>query len=690
MIDSSAASILAVGYTSLFSAAAVTCLYGSWRARQIADRDTRTGLIAVSGLSALWAGTTAGLVFAPSRPVSMALHVVGLLVGLASVGGWLYFASAYSGREYHLRSDVRWVAVGLFGLVALLKLTNPLHQLYFSTQLTSNAMGTLLFEPEFLYWLVSGGAYTLVGVGIYWLANAAGDTRFATTRFRIVLALTAAPALLDVLVHVDHAPTELLAVSYDPLGMAVFTVGTLLVADRDFYPVPDRWHREVLAELEDATLIVDENGVVKHASPRLVERFPALADASGDSIDDHAPDLYSRITDGRDVVEWETPSGTRYYRVRTTHLSTLQSTAVDAYVFVDVTDAKQRQRELRRNRQELERFRLAVESAGHAIFLTETDGEITYVNPAFEDITGYDREEALGQTPAILSSGEMSDRFYERLWKTIGAGDVWDSEIVNRRADGQLYYAHQTIAPLTSDEGVNEAYIAIQTDISERKHRNQQLRVLGRVLRHNVRNDMNVIRGSAEVIADRGDAEASRFASRILEYSDGLVETSNKQRLVTEVLLDGDEVRQMDLSPVLDRIVADLSAEFPAAEITVSKSDPVPVEAISQIDTALAEVVRNAVVHNDAESPSVDVDVDVDTSAESVTVRVIDDGPRIPDMESQILADGTTIDDLYHGVGLGLWLVYWIVQRSSGTVAVRDNEPRGNVVEITLPGDERY
>ncbi len=123
----------------------------------------------------------------------------------------------------------------------------------------------------------------------------------------------------------------------------------------------------------------------------------------------------------------------------------------------------------------LRRFREAVEASGHAIFVTDPEGIIEYANPAFEEITGYDRTEVIGETPNVLQSGAMSSSYYEEMWATITAGDTWMSEIVDRRKDGTQYTAYQTIAPIT-DGGEVTAYVAVQTDITERKSLRDRLK----------------------------------------------------------------------------------------------------------------------------------------------------------------------------------------------------------------------
>ncbi|WP_436925374.1 PAS domain S-box protein [Halosimplex amylolyticum] len=134
----------------------------------------------------------------------------------------------------------------------------------------------------------------------------------------------------------------------------------------------------------------------------------------------------------------------------------------------DITERKERERELAR-------FKRAVEASGHSIYMTDADREITYVNPAFEETTGYSAAEAVGETPTILHSGEHSEDYYDALWETIRAGEVWDEEIVDRRKNGELYYAEQTIAPVTDENGTVDRFVAVQNDVTERKEREREL-----------------------------------------------------------------------------------------------------------------------------------------------------------------------------------------------------------------------
>ncbi len=117
----------------------------------------------------------------------------------------------------------------------------------------------------------------------------------------------------------------------------------------------------------------------------------------------------------------------------------------------------------------------ALESAANAIVICSPCGTIEWVNPAFERLTGYSKDEALGKTPRILKSGLHEASFYADLWKTVHAGHVWSSEITNRRKDGSLFTEDITITPLKDSKGRITRFIAVKQDITERKDAEQKL-----------------------------------------------------------------------------------------------------------------------------------------------------------------------------------------------------------------------
>ncbi|WP_157703035.1 sensor domain-containing diguanylate cyclase [Alkalispirochaeta alkalica] len=109
----------------------------------------------------------------------------------------------------------------------------------------------------------------------------------------------------------------------------------------------------------------------------------------------------------------------------------------------------------------------AINAADHGIYITDSAGVLELVNPGFCRITGYPREELLGNNVSILKSGEMSADYYRRLWDTLLKGESWQEEITNRRRDGSLYQAFQIINPVTDDRGTITHYVGVQNDITE-------------------------------------------------------------------------------------------------------------------------------------------------------------------------------------------------------------------------------
>jgi PAS domain S-box-containing protein len=141
-------------------------------------------------------------------------------------------------------------------------------------------------------------------------------------------------------------------------------------------------------------------------------------------------------------------------------------------VVLSLVDVTERVRAEEKNRQ-LSRI---VEQTADTVVVTDCDGVIEYVNPAFEQVTGYTREEAQNKTPGMLKSGLHDDQFYRELWKTILGGEVFQSEIANRRKNGELFYEAKTITPLRDERGDITNFVATGKDISDRKQAEEELR----------------------------------------------------------------------------------------------------------------------------------------------------------------------------------------------------------------------
>jgi sigma-B regulation protein RsbU (phosphoserine phosphatase) len=137
--------------------------------------------------------------------------------------------------------------------------------------------------------------------------------------------------------------------------------------------------------------------------------------------------------------------------------------------FLDITQ--------QRRLQEIERLRLdaALESIGDSVLFTDGDGDIQYVNPAFERVTGYSRLEVLGRNPRLLQSGQHDQAFYRRMWRTLEDSEIWHGGFVDKRKDGGLYDAEATIARIRDTAGSAIGYVGVQRDVSDRKRAERAL-----------------------------------------------------------------------------------------------------------------------------------------------------------------------------------------------------------------------
>lgn len=135
----------------------------------------------------------------------------------------------------------------------------------------------------------------------------------------------------------------------------------------------------------------------------------------------------------------------------------------------DITQRKQ-------SREELSKLSSAVQRTPDPVLIASANGAIEYVNAAFEKVTGFSAQEAIGQTPRILKSGVHPQEFYRRLWDTILAGQPWWGTFVNRRKDGQLYFAEASIAPIFSPQGKITHFVSVERDITERKQAEKKLK----------------------------------------------------------------------------------------------------------------------------------------------------------------------------------------------------------------------
>ena len=259
--------------------------------------------------------------------------------------------------------------------------------------------------------------------------------------------------------------------------------------------------------------------------------------------------------------------------------------------------------------------------------------------------------------------------------RTYGVLSVWSDE---RHAFGE------TERRVLSKFGNSLAYAidSVQTR-KELVRREQRLQVFNRILRHNLRNDLNVVLGRAENISEEFQP-AEQEAQVIKQKASELIEISEKAREVGKTLDREDRPKkQIDVTECVERTCTEFRQNYPDAEIATELPDSVQAYADKTLEAAISEVVENAIEHNDGD-PTVTVTVSAtEGDREWIELTVLDDGPGIPEEEREVLAEGEETA-LHHGSGLGLWLTNWIVGKFGGELSFDDYHATGGAVTLRL------
>ncbi|ELZ13853.1 histidine kinase [Halovivax asiaticus JCM 14624] len=334
-------------YVTAFSLAALACLVSLSRLSAIADTDTRRGLGALLVTSGGWAGSQVGYLVAPTRALTLASYVSGLVLGFTAVGAWLYFCSAYTGRGYHRNPTYRRLGLAVLLPVIALKVTNPLHQGYFSTVEATTPFPHLAIQTGPLHWTAMGLAYALTFVGFFMLFELFTAVDHDTRPLFVLVGLTGLPVVGDI---VGATTPHLVDMTYEPLGVAVFAVGVAFVSLEQFEAV------RVAGERETPLISLDSDGRIRDTNRAARTVFPALDGSHGEPLDAILPTVTERIHGDDPIIPIERSGDTQYLRVTESPLASGTADLGRTIVLTDVTERKAYRRELERQNDRLDRF----------------------------------------------------------------------------------------------------------------------------------------------------------------------------------------------------------------------------------------------------------------------------------------------------------------------------------------------
>jgi len=330
-------------------------------------------------------------------------------------------------------------------------------------------------------------------------------------------------------------------------------------------------------------------------------------------------------------------------------------------------------------------YRTAMDAATVGITITDAraaDNPLIYANQRFEELTGLEGDEILGRNPRFAQSPRTDQRTVAEIRRAIERGEPISVELINQRADGTEWYNGLDISPVYQD-GELTHFVGFQRDVTAARTQRNELAVLDRVLRHNLRNRLNVILGHAETLTEGASTEAVPVhGSTIYRTATDLLSVSDKtRRFRTALDTDAQTSVRTDLVSIIDNCVDRITADSPGV-FDCRLPDRVDVQSGESVRFALTELLENAVDHSERSEP--EVSVTVEAADGEVTVEIVDDGPGIPESEQQAFERSTeTATD--HAIGIGLWLVRWAVDTAGGDLDYADAEPHGSIVTLRLP-----
>jgi PAS domain S-box-containing protein len=355
----------------------------------------------------------------------------------------------------------------------------------------------------------------------------------------------------------------------------------------------------------------------------------------------------------------------------------------------DVSEAKRKELDLLR-------FSNVVHFTVNPIQITDAQGRMVYVNPAFEKATGYPKEELIGGNPNVISSRKYTKEFWVKVWNTISAGKVWTGEIENRRKDGRPLFTQLLISPILNNDGVVVGYLGSHRDVTEQRALEQQLMhsqkmesigTLAAGIAHEVGNPLASISSVVQVLMRTVDDQFAR---------DKLGLVQSQVHRITKIIRDlvdfsrpsNYEVRTTDVVKVLTDAVEIVKMGKKAKQITfathVRQQIPLLSLVPDQISQVFINILLNAVDSLQEKAGTITTNFERDDAA--VRVSITDNGCGIEGEHlPKVFEPFFTTKPVGEGTGLGLWVSYGIVKSLRGDLTVRSARDRGTTFTVVLP-----
>ena len=368
------------------------------------------------------------------------------------------------------------------------------------------------------------------------------------------------------------------------------------------------------------------------------------------------------------------------------------------YILANVKDiSEEKTKEI-----ELQRFFNIVENSINPIQITDINGKMIYVNPAFLKSSGYKKEELIGKNPRIFGSGKLPKKFWDKMWQTISEGKAWFGEIEDRKKNGEPFYTQLLISPIFDKEEKISGYFGIHRDLSEKRTLEKQLihtqkmesiGTLAAGIAHEVGNPLASISALVQV------ARRSSNDSFINEKLDLVKSQVTRISKIIRDLVDFSrpsnfELQRVNINECLKEAVeiTKVGTKTKDIDYNVKLSDEVPNLPLvaDQLEQVFVNILLNAVdaineVKNERDKSII---VESSLSKDEAIITFTDTGSGISNENmNKIFEPFFTTKSQGRGTGLGLWVSYGIIKSFQGNIEVKSEIGQGTTFIITLPLD---
>ncbi len=357
----------------------------------------------------------------------------------------------------------------------------------------------------------------------------------------------------------------------------------------------------------------------------------------------------------------------------------------------------------RKAEKDIQKLTHALEFSPTTIVITDEKGKIEYANPRFSQLTGYNLEEVIGESPHILKSGKTSSELYKELWKTIKNGNEWKGEFCNIQKNGKLYWESASISPVKNDEGVITNFIAVKEDITEHKKmekillQKEKLNSLGTItagISHEFNNILAIIMSNAEVMKEgfKDNRELEKGLDDIIKACDDGGVIVKRMRTFSDLEVNQSGYTLTDIRHIIKEAI-DFTmprwknmAQVSGVKFNIDTKDIKETPEIFSNPTEMREVFINLI--NNAMDAMPDggcISFDTKSNRDNVFVNVSDTGIGMTEDIKKKVFDPFFSTRKPYGTGLGMSISYSIIKRHGGNIMSESEAGKGTTFKLSIP-----